>query len=77
MHRHGTRRCGPVLEVHVLDAGGDTNGSYISTLTIRILPVGTGKLCVVPTIGVRGVPVAVPYKPGTRGTLIKPERACP
>jgi hypothetical protein len=56
---------------------GGSNGSYTSILTIRIRPIGTGKLCVVTTIGAAGDPVAVPYKPGTGGTGIKPERACP
>jgi hypothetical protein len=52
-----------------------------STLTIRILPVGSGKLCVVTTTGTQGVPVgvpvAVPYTPGASWTPIRPERACP
>ena len=52
-----------------------------STLTIRILPVGTGKLCVVTTSGAQdvpvGVPVAVPYTPGARWTPVRPEWACP
>ena len=52
-----------------------------STLTIRILSVGSGKLCVVTTTGVQGVPVgvpiAVPYTPGASWTPIRPERACP
>ena len=56
---------------------GGWNGLFGAILTIRILPIGTGKLCVVTTIGARGVPVAVPYTPGTEGTHIVPSRACP
>lgn len=56
---------------------GGWNGLFGAILTIRILPIGTGKLCVVTTIGARGVPVAVPYTPGTEGTRIVPGRACP
>lgn len=52
---------------------GSSNGSYTSILTIRILPIGTGKLCVVTTPEGQ----AVPHTPGTGGTRIKPERACP
>jgi hypothetical protein len=54
---------------------------HASTLSIRILSVGSGKLCVVTTTGVQGVPVgvpvAVPYTPGASWTPIRPERACP
>jgi hypothetical protein len=52
---------------------GSSNGSYTSTLTIRILPIGTGKLCVVTTPEGK----AVPHPLGKQGTNIKPERACP
>ena len=52
---------------------GSTNGSYTSTLTIRILAIGTGKLCVVTTPEFK----AVPHPEGRQGTNIKPERACP
>jgi hypothetical protein len=56
-------------------------GTYTSVLTIRVLPIGTGKLCVVTTAVTSEVlpdiPRAVPYNAGTLGTLIKPERACP
>jgi hypothetical protein len=48
-----------------------------SILTIRILPVGSGKLCVVTTTNNSGEVVAVPHKPNTQGTRIKPELACP
>jgi hypothetical protein len=52
---------------------GSSNGSYTSILTIRILPIGTGKLCVVTTPEGK----AVPHPPGRQGTNIKPEWACP
>ncbi len=53
------------------------NGNYTATLTLRVLPRGTGKLCVVTVVGPGGDPLAVPYKAGTPGTKIAPERACP
>jgi hypothetical protein len=56
---------------------GSSNGSYKSTLTVRILAVGTGKLCVVTTVSSSGEAVAVPYTPNTGGTQIKRERTCP
>lgn len=52
---------------------GGSNGSYTSILTIRILPIGTGKLCVV----TRPEGKAVPHPAGRQGTNIKPDRACP
>ncbi len=52
---------------------GSTNGSYESVLTIRILALGSGKLCVVTTTDFR----AVPHVAGTTGTRIEPARACP
>jgi hypothetical protein len=54
-----------------------SEGTYTSTLTVRILPVGTGKLCVVTTTNASGELVAVPFKPGTAGLPIKPALACP
>jgi hypothetical protein len=52
---------------------GGSNGSYTSILTLRVLSLGTGKLCVVTTPQFK----AVPHTSGTQGTQIKPERACP
>jgi hypothetical protein len=52
---------------------GGQNGSYASTLTIRILAIGSGRLCVVTTADGK----SVPHIAGTQGTRIKPERACP
>lgn len=52
-------------------------GNYASTLTLRVLPLRTGKLCVVTTMSVGGQVVAVPYTSGTQGTRIVPSRACP
>ena len=61
--------------------GSSRTAIYTSTLTIRILPIGTGRLCIVTTTGAPGTPPvavpAVPYTPGTEGTPINPERACP
>ena len=61
--------------------GSSRTAIYTSTLTIRILPLGSGKLCVVTTAGAPGTPPlavpVVPYTPGTQGTRIYPERACP
>lgn len=51
---------------------GSSNGSYTSSLTIRILARGTGKLCVVTTAEGR----AVPYE-GAAGPMIVTARACP
>jgi hypothetical protein len=55
---------------------GDVSSPFAGTLTIRILPIGTGKLCAPTTIGEEGVPVAVPYTPPAR-TRIRPEWSCP
>lgn len=57
---------------------GGSNGSYISTLSIRILAVGTGKLCVVtkPVPGPYGYHHAV-APDGQGGPPISPERRCP
>jgi hypothetical protein len=61
--------------------GSSRTAIYTSTLTIRILPVRTGKLCVVTITGVPGTPPVavpvVPYTPGAQGTWINPRRACP
>jgi hypothetical protein len=56
---------------------GGSNGNYTSTLTLRVLPLGSGKLCVVTTTNHSGEIVAVPYKLHMQGTKIKPELACP
>lgn len=76
---------GDILEAHCVGKGrgvagrfsrfvcttrwGNTNGSYRSTLTVRILPRGTGKLCIVTAADGRALPAP--------GPAIKPERACP
>ena len=77
MHSPGERRCGPVLTVHVRGKVGGSNGNYTSTLTLRVLPLGSGKLCVVTAMNHSGEIVAAPYKLHTQGTRIKPELACP
>jgi hypothetical protein len=56
---------------------GGSNGNYTSTLTLRVLPLGSGKLCVVTTLNNSGEAVAVPHKPNTQGTRIEPQLACP
>lgn len=48
---------------------GGPNGGYDSLLTIRILAIGTGKLCVVTAPDGRAIPL-----PGPR---VLPERTCP
>lgn len=52
---------------------GSTNGSYKTQMTIRIRPIGSGKLCVVTTPEFK----AVPGYNGTPWPAINPERACP
>jgi len=52
---------------------GSSNGSYESVLNLRVLPIGSGKLCVVTTPEGK----AVPWTPGTQGLNILPSRACP
>lgn len=44
-------------------------GSYTAPVTIRILPVGSGKLCVVTAID--------GYTPGTLRVQVAPARRCP
>ena len=56
---------------------GGSNGNYTSTLTLRILPLGSGKLCVVTTTNNSGEIVAVPHPAGRAGTRIQPQWACP
>ena len=62
-------------------AGGDgTVGAVAAGLhragagaSLAVLPIGTGKLCVVTTPEGK----AVPHPPGRQGTNIKPEWGCP
>ena len=53
------------------------DGVHVSTLVVRIRPIGRGRVCVVTTTSSAGEIVAVPYAPNTEGTRIKAERACP
>ena len=57
---------------------GGSNGSYGMTLTIRVLPIGTGKLCVVGVTTSR-YPGAVfaQHPTGKLGPPVNPGFACP
>ena len=57
---------------------GGSNGSYTQPLSVRVLPVGSGKLCVV-TVIVLPPPVEFyAWQPsGKPGARIKPDFACP
>ena len=54
-----------------------TNRSFWTTVLVRVLPVGSGKLCLPSVVNPSGETVALPYKPNTAGMRIPPERACP
>lgn len=52
---------------------GDANSSYAATVFTRVVPVGSGKLCVVATADGK----AEPYTPGTAGLTVATGRVCP
>jgi hypothetical protein len=51
--------------------------AYSIPVLVRVLPVGSGKLCIPTTVNPSGELVTLPYKPGTGGLRVVPERACP
>jgi hypothetical protein len=58
---------------------GGSNGSYTTMLSVRVLPVGSGKLCIV-TVTFSNLPgefFALDASSGKPGPRIKPEFACP
>lgn len=58
---------------------GSSNGNYTTLLSIRVLPVGTGKVCIV-TVTFANRPgefFALDASSGKPGPRVKPEFACP
>ena len=51
--------------------------AYRWPVLVRVLPIGSGKLCIPTTLNTDGELVTLPYKPGTAGVRVAPERACP